>query len=72
MSALLDRAVTEARKLSDAAQDAIASIILDEIEDDQRWEETFAGSPGKLAALAGRAEEQVRTGRCRVTGFDEL
>jgi hypothetical protein len=72
MSQLLDQAVAEARKLSDAEQDAIAAIILEEIEDDRRWEETLARSPEKLAALATRAEEQVRAGRCRAAGFDEL
>ena len=72
MSQLLDHAVAEARKLPDAEQDAIAALILQEIEDDRRWEETLARSPGKLAALAARAEEQVRAGRCRAVGFDEL
>lgn len=72
MSQLLDQAVAEARKLPNAEQDAIAAIILEEIEDDRRWEETLARSPEKLAALVTRAEEQVRTGRFRAAGFDEL
>jgi hypothetical protein len=72
MSQLLDRAIEEARKLPDEQQDAIASLILEEIEDDRRWEESFARSPGKLAALAARAVEQVRAGQCRAAGFDEL
>lgn len=72
MSPLLDQAVAEARKLPDAEQDAIAALILAEIEDDRRWEESFARAPGKLAALAARAEEQVQAGRCRNAGFDEL
>ncbi len=72
MSQLLDHAVAEARKLPDSEQDAIAALILEEIEDERRWEEALARSPGKLAALAARAEEQVRAGRCRPVGFDEL
>ncbi|MFO0849986.1 MAG: hypothetical protein U0871_15750 [Gemmataceae bacterium] len=72
MSQLLDRAVAEARKLPDAEQDAIAALILEEIEDDHRWEEAFARSPGKLAALAARAAEQVRNGQVRSAGFDDL
>ena len=68
MSQLFDRAVAEARKLPDAAQDALAAVILDEIEDDRRWDEAFARSPGKLAALAARAAEQVRDGHTRVAG----
>ena len=72
MSELLEQAFAEARKLPAAEQDAIAALILEEIEDDRRWEEVVDRSPGKLAALAVRAEEQVRAGRCRKAGFDEL
>ncbi|MSR56521.1 MAG: hypothetical protein EXS05_02470 [Planctomycetaceae bacterium] len=72
MSPLLDQAVAEARKLPVAEQDAIAALILEEIEDDRRWEESLARSPGKLAALTARADEQVRAGLCRTAGFDEL
>jgi hypothetical protein len=72
MSQLLDHAVAEARKLSDTEQDAIAALILEEIEDDRRWEASFARSADKLAALAARAAEQAREGRCRAAGFDEL
>ncbi len=72
MSQLLDQAVAEARKLSDLEQDAIAALILAEIEDDRKWEQSLTRSPGKLAALVLRAEEQVRTGQCRTAGFDDL
>lgn len=72
MSQLLEHAVAEARKLPDADQEAIAALILEEIEEDRKWEESFARSPGKLAALAERAVEQVHAGRFRAAGFDEL
>ena len=72
MSKLLEEAVAEVRKLPDVEQEAIASLILAEIEDEQRWDESFSRSPEKLKALADRAAEQVRAGRCRAVGFDEL
>jgi hypothetical protein len=72
MSQLLNQSIAEARKLPDEQQDAIAALILDEIADDRRWKEAFTASPGKLAALADRTAEQVRAGRCRAVGFDEL
>ncbi len=72
MSALLEQAVAEARKLTEDQQDAIAAIILQEIEDDRRWEESFARAPEKLLALAERAREQVENGQCKAAGFDEL
>lgn len=72
MSVLLEQAFAKVRTLSDAEQDAIAALILAEIEDDERWEESFARSPQKLAALAARADQQVQAGECREAGFDEL
>jgi len=41
-------------------------------EDDWRWEESFAKSHDKLAALVARAKEQVQSGQFRAAGFDEL
>jgi hypothetical protein len=72
MSQLLDQAMAEARKLSELEQDAIAALIMAEIEDDRKWEESLARSPGKLAALMNRAAQQVQAGQCRTAGFDEL
>ena len=72
MSNLLDQAVEKARTLSDAEQDAIGAIILSEIEDDLRWEESLQRSPDKLAALMARAKDQVRNGDCRDAGFNDL
>ena len=72
MSQLLDQAVAKARKLPVVEQEAIAALILAEIDDEHQWEESFARSPDKLKALAARAAQQVRDGRCRSAGFDEL
>jgi aspartate/glutamate racemase len=72
MSQLLEHAIAEARKLSDEDQEAIAALILEEIEEDRKWEESFARSPEKLTALAERAADQMRDGRFRSAGFDEL
>ncbi len=72
MSQRLEHAIAEVRKLPDADQEAIAALILEEIEDDRQWEESFARSPGKLTALAERAVKQVRAGQCKTGGFDEL
>ena len=70
MSQLLDHAVAETRKLTDEQQDAVAALMLQEIEDDRRWEDSFARSSGKLVALAARVVEQVRNGDCKTAGFD--
>lgn len=54
MSQLLEQAVAEARRLPQENQDAVAAIILEEIEEDRRWEATFDCVPEKLAARAAR------------------
>src|SRR5688500_11267205 len=52
MTKLLEDAISKVRQLSEAEQDAIARIVLDEIESERRWDEMFARSPEKLSVLA--------------------
>jgi aspartate/glutamate racemase len=40
--------------LSPDQQDQIAQIILDELADEQRWDEAFANSQDMLARLAAK------------------
>ena len=72
MSQLFEQGITKARKLPDQEQEAIAALILAEIDDEQQWEAAFAQSADKLKALAARATQQVRAGQCREAGFNEL
>jgi len=65
MTEMLDRAISEAEKLSEAEQDAIAALIFEKITDDQAWEDSFAQSQPQLAAMAQAASEQIRSGRYR-------
>jgi hypothetical protein len=44
MTQLLNQALAEIQKLPDVEQDAIATIILDELSDERRWDESFAAS----------------------------
>ena len=72
MSQLLEQALTEVRKLPEPEQDAIASLILDELADERRWQASFAASQDKLARLAAKAREDIRAGRVQSGGFDQL
>lgn len=72
MTTLLDRALEEVRKLSPGDQDAIAAIILEEIEEEDLWDKTLAGSQDKLAKMAAKARDDIRAGRTRKLGIDEL
>ena len=72
MTDLMEKALAEIKKLPRADQDAIAAIILEEIADEIRWDEAFARSQDELASLADRVREDIRAGRVRNAGIDEL
>jgi hypothetical protein len=67
MSQLLEQAVAKARQLPEGDQDAIAAIILIEIESERRWDELFS-QPKSLDLLSRMADEalaEARSGRAR-------
>ncbi|MBM3238358.1 hypothetical protein FJZ31_18865 [Candidatus Poribacteria bacterium] len=72
MTQLLEKALTEVYKLPPEKQDAIASVILEELEDELRWDAAFAASQDKLAKMAEKVREDIKAGRVRKMGFDEL
>ena len=55
MTTLLEQAVERARQLSAADQDALAKLILEEIESDRKWDQVLAKAPEKLSGLADKA-----------------
>jgi hypothetical protein len=63
MTELLRTALLAAQALPDDEQDALASIILDEIDDEQRWVTAVRRSPEVLARLAAEALTEHRAGR---------
>lgn len=65
MTRLFEEAIAEARKLPEPAQDAIASLILDEIGEDRDWDESFARSQDMLSWMARKACEDIAAGRVR-------
>lgn len=72
MTQLLQQALDQVHKLAPAEQDAIAAIILDELADERRWQESFARSQDQLAAMAAKVRADIAAGRVRQQGFDEL
>lgn len=72
MTQLMQQALAEIGKLPEAAQDAIAAIILDEIADERRWDQAFSQSQEKLAKFAERVRGDIQAGRVRDAGIDEL
>ena len=55
MTRLLTKAFEEASRLSEVDQNEIAMRLLEEIEGEDRWDETLAKSPDALERLADKA-----------------
>ena len=61
----IKKAFDAASSLPTDRQDAIAKLILAEIEDEKRWDEAFAGSQDKLADMAAEAITENNRGKTR-------
>ncbi len=65
MTALLAKAMNQINALPPEEQDAVASLILEEIESEKQWDKLFAGSQGQLAQLAGEAIAEYKAGKTK-------
>ncbi len=74
MSQLMEQAIQEARQLPEGDQEAIAAIILQEIESERRWAELFAQpkSADLLSRMADEALADVRARRASKLDVNEL
>lgn len=63
MTNLLKQAITRLKTLPAVEQDAIAAMILEELEDEIRWDKAFTSSPDILVTLAAEAMAEYRTGK---------
>lgn len=63
MTERLEQAIAQLKTLSTDQQDAIATLILAELEEEQRWDDSFARSPNLLAKLAAEAMAEHRSGK---------
>jgi hypothetical protein len=62
MTKRLEQAIAKANILPDAEQDAIAEIVVAEIDAERKWEAAFAKSPDKLRRLADKAWREREAG----------
>ena len=57
---LLERALSELRKLPEAEQDAIASWLLEDLASEKRWDNLLSESQSTLQSLADAALAEHR------------
>ncbi len=72
MTKLLERAFSEAGKLTSAEQDLLASRVLAELADEDEFDRAIAASADKLAALANEALAEHRAGQTQELAPDRL
>lgn len=72
MTLLLEQAIEKLLHIPVERQDTIASLILDAIADEDRWDMAFAKSQDKLSKIATRVRQDIKTGRVKKLGIDEL
>lgn len=65
MTELLEKAFTKVSELSEEEQNEIASLILEEIADEQKWQKSFANSKAQLEILAEEALKEYKLAKTR-------
>jgi hypothetical protein len=72
MTELLRKAFEEASKLPPGDQDALASVLLDELDGERRWDSTLEKTHEKLTGLADAAVAEHRAGKTQPLDPDNL
>ena len=72
MTELLRKAFEEASKLPPGEQDALASVLLDQLQDERRWDRTLEETHEKLTGLADAALAEHRAGNTQPLDPDKL
>ena len=62
MTEMLEQALRKVAALPEEEQDAIASQIIDTLQDEAAWAEHLARNPEKLRRLADQARQEHRSG----------
>lgn len=62
MTVLLEKAFSEATRLSETQQDRLAHIIFDIMADEEQWDELFASSHTMLENMANEAIAEYESG----------
>ena len=72
MTKRLEQAIAKAQILPESEQDAIAEILLAEIESERKWEAAIAKSSEKLGKLADKAWREHEAGQSQELDPDKL
>ena len=65
MTKLLEKAFTEASRLPSVTQNLIAQRLLDDIDAEEKWDDTFAETQDELSRLANEAVADFQNGKTK-------
>jgi hypothetical protein len=65
MTKLLEKVLNEVSRLPEKEQDALAAVLLSELESEQRWSDAFAKSQGALLRQAQEARAELQAGKTK-------
>ena len=72
MTQLMQKALDALRELPEDQQDWIATVILEEMRSDRKWDELFSRSPSLLERLGDEALAEFAAGRTEALDPDSL
>lgn len=72
MTELLEKAIAALNRLPETQQESMAKWILEELEDEARWDQAFAESLPQLEKLALKALADHQAGRTQALNPDDL
>lgn len=72
MNVNLEKAIDRLRARTDEEQDSIATLIMEELDGEAAWDDTFKASPDKLRRLAQAALAEYHAGETTALEPDAL
>ena len=63
MTELLEQAIAKVKNLPEAEQNTIAALILGELEEETKWQNSFVNSQDILAEMAAEAMLEYKAGK---------
>jgi hypothetical protein len=69
MTSALQQAFAKAAELPLDRQDTIAAIVMEEIADEERWQQSYARSQDALSKLAAAVRKEDAEGRTQSSSF---
>ncbi|HWP91957.1 MAG TPA: hypothetical protein VNN20_07155 [Thermodesulfobacteriota bacterium] len=72
MTTLLSKAIKKVEALPPELQDGIAKQIIEDIDNELKWQKTLDQPQSKLEKLAGKVLQESKAGKTKRMGFDDL